>query len=68
MSGKFSTVNGTLLSDREYVVSYTPTSVVATVEPLPPPTVTAVSPSAGPPAGANKVTLTGTYFVAGATV
>jgi hypothetical protein len=62
VTGTFSTINGTQLGDRQYVVSYTPTSVVATVEPLPP-TVTNVTPNTGPLAGGTSVTITGTSFI-----
>ncbi len=48
------------------MISYTATSVVATVEPSP--AVTGVSPSAGPTAGGNTVTITGSNFTSGATV
>ena len=67
VTGTFSSVTGTQLSDRQYLISYTSTSVIATVQPLPP-TVSGVSPTAGPIAGGNTVTLTGTNFVSGATV
>ncbi len=67
VSGKYTTINGALLGDRRYALSYTPTTVVATVVPLPP-TVTGVTPTGGPPAGGTKVTITGTHFVASATV
>jgi hypothetical protein len=67
VSGTFGTVKGALLADRQYVLSYTATSVLVTVEPLPP-TVTAVSPSVGPVSGGTKVTISGTNFVSGATV
>ena len=57
VSGTFATVNGAMLSDRKYVISYTPTSVVATVEAVgtPAPTVTAVTPDAGPLRGYKRM-------------
>jgi alpha-tubulin suppressor-like RCC1 family protein len=39
-----------------------------TVEPPPPPTVTAITPASGSTAGGTSVTITGTGFIAGATV
>ena len=59
VSGTFGTVTGAVLSDRQYVLSYNATSVVATVEPLAP-TVSGVSPTSGPAAGGTSVTITGT--------
>ena len=61
VSGTFGAVNGRVLSDRQYVLTYNPTSVVAKVEPLTA-TVTGVSPNAGP-LGTKSVTITGTNFV-----
>ncbi len=59
ITGTFSSVGGAVLSDRQYLLSYNATSVVATVEPLPP-TVSGVSPSSGPKVGGTSVTITGT--------
>src|SRR5205807_1659518 len=67
VSGTFATVNGTQLGDRAFVISYTPTSVIATVE-LVPPSVAGVSPTGGPSAGGNTVTITGTNFTSDSTV
>ena len=67
VTGTFSSVTGTQLGDRRYVVSYTPTSVRATVV-GPAPTVTGVSPSAGPTHGGTTVTINGSGFTASSTV
>ena len=61
VSGTFATVNGVLIGASEkYVISYTATTVVATVVPVP--DVTGVSPSAGPSAGGTSVTISGSGF------
>lgn len=46
----------------------TPAAVIATIPIVAPPTVTSVSPTSGPTAGGNTVTVSGTGFAAGDTV
>jgi hypothetical protein len=61
ISGTFSSVTGSQLANERYALTYPAATVVATVVPTPP-TVTGVSPPAGPTAGTTTVTITGTYL------
>ena len=65
VTGTFSSLSGSLLSDRGYGVSYTSTAVILTV--VPAPTVTGVVPAAGPLGGGTVVIVSGTNLT-GATV
>ena len=62
IAGTFATVNGTQLPNRKYVLSYTSTSVTATVTAVPP-TVTKVEPIEGPTTGGTSVTIMGTELI-----
>ena len=62
ITGTFATVNGAQLPNRKYVLSYTSTSVTATVTAVSP-TVTKVEPVEGPTAGGTSVTITGTELI-----
>ena len=62
VTGTFATVNGSQLPNRQYMLSYTPTSVTATVTAIPP-AVTKVEPVEGPTVGGTSVTITGTELI-----
>jgi IPT/TIG domain len=62
VTGTFSSVTGATLPDRKYVLTYNANNVTANVHYFP--TVSGVSPTSGPAAGSNTVTITGQHFQA----